>query len=101
MSVGGARIRVVRFHEQAWWEGREAIRNGRAVPARFTRAREPIPVRARLVWETSGVQVIDTHATAWTRTLVLVRIDDARSQTRGVWLDADDVRRRPPDTPAL
>lgn len=94
MSGVGTTIGGMRIHETAWWEGRQSIRNARAVPARFTRAREPVPVRARLVWETSGVQVIDTVATAWTTSLVLVRVGDACYQFRAAWLDVADVHRR-------
>ncbi|GAA4289084.1 hypothetical protein [Georgenia daeguensis] len=64
------------------------------MPARFTRARVPIPVRARIEWETDGVEFIETVATAWTHSLALVAVDDARSRFRGVWVDVGEVVRR-------
>lgn len=80
--------------EPAWYEGHQRILNAHDVPARFTRARVPIPVRARIEWETDGVELIDTVATAWTHSVVLVAVDDARSRFRGVWVDVGEVVRR-------
>lgn len=80
--------------EPGWYEGHQRILNCHDVPARFTRARVPIPVRARIEWETDGVELIDTVATAWTHSLALVAVDDARSRFRGVWVDVGEVVRR-------
>ena len=88
--------------DKGWADGLQAVVNAREVPARRrqTTAQVPIRVRARLVWERDGVDVQDTHATAWTRDLVLVRVLDPRSKLRGVWLVPGDVERISPATPA-
>ncbi|PFG44934.1 hypothetical protein ATJ97_0210 [Georgenia soli] len=80
--------------EPAWYEGHQRILNAHEVPKRFTQARAPIPVRARLEWEHDGVELTDTVATAWTHSLALVAVDDARSRFRGVWVDIGEVVRR-------
>lgn len=54
--------------------------------------RPPIPVRARVVWETDGETWID--GTADRRGFdgaIFVRLHDRRCQTHGVWLSPDDV----------
>lgn len=53
----------------------------------------PIPVTVTLRWAT-GVEVVDTVALEWTRTLVRVRIADLRVMTGAVWVPAEDVRRQ-------
>lgn len=79
----------------AWYENLSAIMNAVEVPARFTDAPWPgIEVRARLVWADSGEQWIDTTATAWTRTTVLVDVADPRWRLNAAWLPATDVARR-------
>ncbi|TRW45598.1 hypothetical protein [Georgenia yuyongxinii] len=81
--------------ERAWWEGIQEVLNAHPVPARFVRARVPIPVTARLVWEhDGGEETIDTEANGWTRDLVLVIVDDARCHIRGIWLPVADIHRR-------
>jgi hypothetical protein len=80
--------------ERPWHEGHQRILNGHDVPARFTRARVPIPVRARIEWEIDGVELIDTVATAWTHSLALVDVSDARCRFRAVWVDIGEVVRR-------
>lgn len=80
--------------------GAERITNALEVPRRFVDIRsEPVAICARLAWERSGVQWVDTYATAWRRArgevpMVLVTVDDPRSVVRGVWLPAHDVQRR-------
>lgn len=81
-----------------WWAGHQRILNARAVPELYTRC-APIPVRVHLRWADDGVETITTTATAWTTPLVLVRVDDPRSVTRGVWVPARDVTRVEPDSP--
>lgn len=87
--------------------GTERIINALEVPDRFVDIRSgPVPVRARLVWERSGVEVVETDVTGWRRVrgempMVLVTVDDPRSVVRGVWLPVTDVQRidgqpRPP-----
>lgn len=78
----------------AWDEELVVITNSHPVPARFTRARVPIQIRARIGWD-SGPEVIETLAVAWTSQLVLVQLGDKRCQFRGVWLAASDVQRMP------
>ncbi|WP_454778724.1 hypothetical protein [Georgenia muralis] len=51
-------------------------------------------MRARIQWEHDGVELIDTVATGWTHTLVLVLVDDARSRLRGTWVHLGEVIRR-------
>ncbi|PFG45139.1 hypothetical protein ATJ97_0061 [Georgenia soli] len=80
--------------EPAWYEGVQRILNAHDVPERFTQARAPIPVRARLEWENDGIELVDTVATAWTHSLALVTVDGARSRFRGVWIDIGEVVRR-------
>ncbi|WP_098482045.1 hypothetical protein [Georgenia soli] len=80
--------------EPAWYEGIQRILNAHDVPKRFTQARAPIPVRVRLEWEHDGIELTDTVATAWTHSLALVTVDDARSRTRGAWIDIGEVVRR-------
>lgn len=84
--------------DKGWAEGLQMVVNARKVPARRrqTRAHVPIPVRARIVWERDGEQVIDTRVTAWTYDLVLVEVLDPRSKVRGAWLIPKDVRRITP-----
>lgn len=77
----------------AWYEGQVAITNHHEVPARFTDARQPIPVRARIAWAT-GDETIETYAVAWTSQLVLVQLSDRRYQLRGLWLAVRDLERR-------
>lgn len=82
-----------------WDEGREGILNDTPVPPRAAQRdlEPPRRVRARLVWERSGPQVVETWATAWTRGRVLVTVLDPRSRTRGAWLSIRDAE--PIDTP--
>ena len=85
-----------------WHAGRELweqVLNAHPVPpARAQRiAREPIPVTARIAWERSGEERIDTEAVGWTvgrDPLVLVRLQDRRLRILAVWVRARDVRRR-------
>lgn len=50
----------------------------------------PRPVTATIHWQT-GPETTATRAIAWCGRVVLVELVDARSQVRGVWLDAEDV----------
>lgn len=63
-------------------------------PRHYVRRREPIPVHARIVWETDREEWVETVAIAWDRTDVVVELDDRRSATIAVWIPASDVRRR-------
>jgi hypothetical protein len=90
---------LARRAAQSWDAHREdwqAIVNERAIPPRRVQkiAPWPIAIRARVVWERDGVELLDTVATGWTSRIVLVEITDHRWRLRGVWLDAADVRRR-------
>lgn len=84
----------------SWDAGRDRILNALPVPKRFTSISDrPVPVRARLVWESTGEQFVDTVATGWRRArgevpMALVTVLDPRSPVRGVWVPASDVRRR-------
>ena len=78
----------------AWDEGLQEVINGFDVPRRFTRPKVGIDVVARVVWERDGEELVETSAVGWTRDLVLVQLQDRRSQFRGVWVRPRDVRRR-------
>jgi hypothetical protein len=80
---------VYKHHEQA-------ILNARPIPAsgRQIAAKPPIDVTAWIVWERDGLQIIRTAAQAWAGRDVLVAIRDVRWPVLGVWLAAQDVRRR-------
>ena len=77
----------------AWWEGRERVLNAHPIPPAHAQRRlqPPRPVRARIEWSRSGVEVIETEATAWVPGLVLVTLTDGRSPVRGVWLTTTDA----------
>lgn len=88
--AGGEHGRVA-----AWYEGKQRILNAHPIPPRFTRARQPIPVRARIEWERDGVELVDTHANAWTHSLVLVDVHGrGRYHLASVWVGVEDVVRR-------
>lgn len=72
------------------------ILNERPIPPRHLQRedRAPIPVVARIVWEHDGEDRVRTRAIDWVGRDVLVEIGDRRWQTKGVWVDAGDVRRR-------
>ncbi len=53
----------------------------------------PIRGRARVVWERDGEVWVPGVAIRWDRHHVLVRINDARCSTAGVWLPPTDFRR--------
>lgn len=53
-----------------------------------------IDVTAWIVWERDGLEVIDSRAEAWAGRDVLVAMRDKRWRLLGVWLAAQDVRRR-------
>lgn len=74
------------------------ITNAQPSPARRSQidTPQPIPVTARIAWARDGEEQLDTVAIAWSGRIVLVRIEDPRRQTNGVWLDAADVKRREP-----
>ncbi|WP_158370207.1 hypothetical protein [Cellulosimicrobium cellulans] len=67
--------------------------NARPVPAGVHHDVErPIPVTARLRWET-GIELVDTFAVEWCGGVIRVRIADLRVMTGAVWLSVEDVRR--------
>lgn len=94
---------MTREHEpriRSWRENIDAeqpLLNAITAPARYTEARTPpgpIPVIARLHWETDGPELRDTVALAWTRTDVCVRVLDHRWRTTAAWIPASDITRR-------
>ena len=56
--------------------------------------RPPIAVTAWVVWARDGLELIDATADAWSGRDVLVAMCDVRWTTLGVWLAAQDARRR-------
>lgn len=74
----------------------QGIRNARPIPlsTRQVRASSPIAVTGWVVWQRGGLELIDPEAEAWAGRDVLVAIRDVRWPVLGVWLAAQDVRRR-------
>lgn len=74
----------------------QAITNEQPIPPLAAQTTDPdlTPVTARIHWAHDGEEQLDTVAIAWSGRAVLVRIEDPRRQTIGVWLDAEDVTRR-------
>lgn len=85
---------------RSWWEtaaAEQPLLNAvtpSADPAAAPNPPGPIPVIARLHWETDGVELRDTVALAWTRTDVCIRLLDHRWRTTAAWIPASDVTRR-------
>ncbi|MDR7385195.1 hypothetical protein [Promicromonospora iranensis] len=79
-------------HRDQWQE----ILNSFEIPPRGRQrdCRIPVPVTARLVWESDGLELLDTTAYAWFGRLVLVEVLDHRLTIHGAWIHASDVRRR-------
>jgi hypothetical protein len=79
-------------HAEVW----QRILNEVEVPARSAQkdSPQPIPVVARICWERDGDETVDTVVHVWTSRAVLVELTDPRRRTHGVWVSADDVRRR-------
>lgn len=73
---------------------KQVVLNACPAPETWREARWAAPdVRARVDWETDGVEHIETVALAWSESLVLVRLFDRRSSQHAIWLDiADTVR---------
>lgn len=74
----------------------QGIRNARPIPpaGHQIAAKPPIDVVAWIVWERDGLELMDTTAQAWAGRDVLVAVRDVRWPVLGVWLAAQDVRRR-------
>jgi hypothetical protein len=72
-----------------------ALNESWPVDAATTPDRTPVPVRARVVWERAGEELIDARAMRWSgRSVMVVPVGRrCRNGTLGVWLDADDVQR--------
>lgn len=71
--------------------------NAVEIPTRSTKCPYPpgpIPVTIRVAWERDGEELIEARAVAWTRTAVLAHWTEPRIPTNGLWLPAQDVRRR-------
>lgn len=62
-------------------------------PASYRRRDNPLPVRARIVWQEFGEEYLDGLAVRWDSAHVYVEIDDRRLMTNGVWLKPLDVYR--------
>lgn len=74
----------------------QGIRNARPIPPAGGQvaAKPPIDVTAWIVWDRDGLEPLDTTAQAWAARDVLVAVRDVRLPGLGVWLAAQDVRRR-------
>ena len=53
----------------------------------------PVPIAARVVWETDGGEHSDAVALGWTGQAVYVRLSDPRWRTNAILLDGADVQR--------
>jgi len=62
-------------------------------PERDQRHMTQVRVRARVVWERDGVELVDGRAEYWAGRAVLVHWRDLRLRNLGVWLDVGDVER--------
>jgi hypothetical protein len=64
--------------------------------AATTPDRAPVAVRAQVVWERAGEELIEARATRWSGRSVFVSptVGRSRNGALGVWLDARDVSRR-------
>lgn len=65
----------------------------------YRRRDDPLPVRARVIWDEFGEEFVEGQAVRWDSTHVYVEIDDRRLTTNGVWLKPSDVYRRTPPPP--
>jgi hypothetical protein len=72
------------------WGARAATRNGLRTPGAPITVCAPIPVQARIVWNT-GEELVDCVATAWAGESVRVELPERAIL---LWLAATDVRRR-------
>lgn len=84
------RRRAQRLHQQVLnehWPPSDKAR-------RMSHGRDPIDVRARLVFARDGETWLNGRAVAWTRSLIKVYVPDDRLQVKRVWLLPADVRVR-------
>lgn len=74
----------------------QGIRNARPIPpaGRQVAAKPPIDVTAWIVWERDGLELLRRPAQAWAGRDVPVAVRDVRWPVLGVWLVAQDARRR-------
>ncbi|MFS0700034.1 hypothetical protein AB6N24_08700 [Cellulomonas sp. 179-A 4D5 NHS] len=97
MSTASADVAAARGVAQHWrsprWQG---LANGYDVPPlrAQTDADLPILVTVRLEWEHDGVELVDTVALGWTRTLVRVEMRDSRWRLGAAWVHCGDVWRQ-------
>jgi hypothetical protein len=75
------------------WSPGQAILNSTGARMPEHTFRQPVPIVARIVWESDGEEHIDTVALGWTRRDVYVRMSDRRYRLIACWLDATDVTR--------
>jgi hypothetical protein len=88
------------FHDPAghsWDSGRarwQDVLNAHEIPPYHDQRHIPqARVRARVVWERDGVELVDGRAEYWAGRAVLVHWNDPRLRALGVWLDVGDVER--------
>jgi hypothetical protein len=73
------------------WSPGQRILNGLGARQPEHTFNQPVPITARIMWEETGEEFIDTVALGWTSRDVCVRMPDTRYRLTSVWLDAADV----------
>jgi hypothetical protein len=81
-------------HRLPGWSPGQKILNDTGAREPEHTFRQPVPIKARIVWAEDGEEYIETVAAGWTGRDVYVRLPDRRYRFTSVWLDADDVKRR-------
>ncbi|MFB7798917.1 hypothetical protein [Isoptericola sp. NPDC056134] len=82
-----------RREAQHWDRPLQRLLNAHPIPRRGLQHDCHDRVRARLVWELDGEEVVETLAFAWTPRLVCVEVDSRRYGVGGAWLAPADVER--------
>jgi hypothetical protein len=91
--VEGWRAEQQRQQTNAWSPGQAILNETGARQPEHT-FHQPVPIVARIVWEETGEEFIDTVAAGWSGQNVYVRLPDRRYRLTSVWLSAADVKRR-------
>lgn len=86
-------MRMTAAPDRCSWRAWQKALNAQPIPQPLPRLHDPIPVRARLVWEVDGETWLDGNAIRWTASVVLVRLNDRRCSAIGEWLVPGDMRR--------
>lgn len=83
-------------HRGVW----QAVTNALPIPAaKEQRRMVQVRVRARVVWERDGTELVEGTSERWAGRAVLVHWNDHRLRTLGCWLDVADVTKLGPTHP--